>query len=351
MRDPYAVLGVAKDASIEDIKKAYKKLARKHHPDLAKSEADGERFKEINAAHDILGDAEKRRLFDEFGEVSTRPGFDADQARAYQHMAGGRGFRGFGGSGGGFGGSGGGFGGTPGGGFRWSSDGPDLGGGFGGGGGGFVDADDLLGSLFGGARARRGPRPGQDIQAEVHVSLLQVARAEPIELELRRPVVSGGGGGGQPTMTLHEEKLKVRLPPGVEDGKTIVLRGKGGESPSGGPPGDLRITIRIEPVPGLRRDGETLELDLPITFAEALVGGRVTVPTFDGEVKVTLPPGSQQGQKLRLRGKGMKLAHGRGDLILVLRPTPPASGGPDAEALAGQLAALYDQDVRAGLPL
>lgn len=350
MRDPYAVLGVAKDASADDIKKAYKKLVRKHHPDLAKSEADGERIKEINAANDILGDADKRRLYDEFGEMSTRPGFDPDQARAYQNMAGGRGFRGFGGSG--FGGSGFGGGGTPGGGFRWSTDGPDLGGGFGGGGGGggFVDPEDLMGSLFGGARARRGPRPGQDIHADVQVDLLQVARAEPIELQLRRPVVSNGGGG-QATMSLQEEKLKVRLPPGVEDGKTIILRGKGGESPSGGPPGDLKLTIRIQPVPGLRRDGEALELDLPITFAEALVGGRVTVPTFDGEVKVNLPPGAQQGQKLRLRGKGMKLAHGRGDLILVLRPTPPATGGPEVEALAAQLAALYDQDLRAGLPL
>lgn len=334
MRDPYAVLGVAKDASAADIKKAYKKLARKHHPDLSKADADIERFKEINAAYEVVGDEEKRKLFDQFGEASTRPGFDAEQARAWQSM----------------GGRGGGFGGTPGGGFRWSTNGPDLSGGFGGqGGGGFVDPEDLLGSLFGGSRVRRGPRPGQDIVAEVQVSLLQVARAEPLELDLRRPVVSSVGG--QATMTMQEEKLKVRLPPGVEDGRTIVLRGKGGESPNGGPPGDLKITVRVQPVPGLRRDGEALELDLPITFAEALVGARVAVPTFDGEVKVTVPPGVQQGQKLRLRGKGMVLPHGRGDLILVMRPSTPSSPGPEAQELAERLAALYDQDVRAGLPI
>ena len=340
MRDPYAVLGVAKDASAADIRKAYKKLARQHHPDVAASDADAERFKDINAAYDVLGDEDKRKLYDEFGEVSTRPGFDAEKARAWQRQGFSRG-----GFGGGF------QQGTPGGGFRWSSEDGDFSGGFGGGGGGFgtMDPDDLLSNLFGGGRVRRGPRPGQEVAAEVRLTLLDVARSEPIELEVRRPVVANTGG--QATMVMQAEKLKVRLPPAVEDGRTIRLRGKGGESPTGGPAGDLLLTIRVVPTPGLRREGDALELDVPITFAEALAGGRISVPTFDGEVKVTLPEAVQQGQKLRLRGKGMKLAEGRGDLILVLRPTAPLAPGPGAAALAEQLAALYDKDVRADLAL
>lgn len=344
MRDPYAVLGVSKDASASDIRSAYKKLARKHHPDVAKTEADGDRFKDINAAYDVLGDEDKRRLYDEFGEVSTKPGFDAEKARAWQRAGGGMPGGGF--PGGGF--PGGGF---PGGGFRWSAgQGPDLSGGFGGQ-EGFAGADveDMLGSLFGGRRRRPGPRAGQDIEAQVQVDLRDVARGEPIELSLRRPVRAGEGAAA--TLVLQDEKIKVRLPPGVVDGQTIRLRGKGGEARDGGRPGDLRLTIHVTELPGLRRVGEALELDVPITFAEALAGGRISVPTFDGEVKVTLPEAVQQGQKLRLRGKGMKLAEGRGDLILVLRPTAPLAPGPGAAALAEQLAALYDKDVRADLAL
>lgn len=330
MSDPYTVLGVARDASADDIRKAYKKLARKHHPDVAKTEADASRFTEINAAYDVVGDEDKRKLFDDFGEASTRPGFDADRARAWKQQ-------GFGG--GGFDGQRG----TPGGGFRWSSDGPDFSGGYGG------SPDDILGGLFGGrGRGRgRGPIKGQDITAEVHVSLRDVARNEPIELSLRRPARSDESG--TPTLVLQEQSLKVRLPPAVEDGRTIRLRGKGGDSLHGGPAGDLLLTVRIDPSPGLRREGDVLELDLPITFAEALSGGRVTVPTFEGEVKLTIPPCPSPEQRLRLRGKGMKLAEGRGDLLVVLRPVAPRAAGPEAEALTAQLAALYEEDVRASV--
>lgn len=331
MRDLYTVLGVARDADTAEIRKAYKKLARKYHPDISDSDEDAERFKEINAAHAVLGDKEKRKLYDEFGEISLRPGFDADQARAWKQAGGG--------------------GGMPGGGFHWggSGGGPDFSGGFGGFAAGGMDPDDILSAIFGG-RPRRGPRKGQDIQAEVQVSLLDVARGEAIELQLRRPVVARGGP--QTTLVMQEEKLKVRLPPGVEDGATIRLRGKGGESPQGGPPGDLRLTIHVREEPGLHRVGDSLELEVPITFAEALVGGRITVPTFDGDVKVTVPGPVQSGQKLRLKGKGMKLESGRGDLLLVLRPTPPAEvGEEEAGELAERLGALYTRDVREELEL
>ncbi|MCB9779966.1 MAG: J domain-containing protein [Alphaproteobacteria bacterium] len=333
MRDLYEVLGVSRSAETTEIRKAYKKLAREFHPDRNPSDEAAERFKEINAAYDVLGDDDKRSLYDEFGEVSTKPGFDAEKARAFQ-QAGGFGRGGFGGGG-------------PGGGFRWSSNagGPDFSGGFGGPGGAGFDADDILGSIFGGG-ARRGPRKGQDIQAEVTVSLLRVAHGDTVELSLRRPVADGQGG-----LVLRQESIKVRLPKGVEDGRTLRLRGKGGDSPSGGPAGDLLLEIHVTDEPNLRRDGDRLEMDLPLTFAEALTGASVTVPTLDGEVKVRIPPGAQSGQKLRLRGKGMELPDGRGDLILVLRPTPPEDVGEDAAELAEKLAALYKDDVRAGLPL
>jgi len=340
MRDPYSVLGVSRTTSTADIRKAYKKLARKLHPDVAKSKADTERFKDVNAAYDVLGDDDRRELFDEFGEVSTKPGFDASRARAWSRQGDGLG--------GGFPG-----GGTPGGGFRWSTGDPDLGGGFGGGGGG-GQAQDIFGSIFGGGRrARRGPRPGQDISTDVTVSLLAVAKGEAIELTVRRPVVAETGGPGR--LSMQSEQLKVRLPPAVEDGQAIRLRGKGGESASGGPAGDLLITVRVGPSPGLSRDGQTLLLDVPITFSEALAGARIAVPTLDGDVKVTVPAGVSQGQRMRLRGKGMKLKDGRGDLMLVMRPTPPTDLSEEqteaAGALAEQLAALYGDDVRKGVIL
>lgn len=337
MRDPYAVLGVSRDASADEIRRKYKKLARKHHPDVAKSDADAERFKEINAAYDVLGDEERRKLYDEFGEISLKPGFDPDKARAWKRAGGG--FAGGGFPGGGFGGFGG-----------FGADGPDFSGGFGGfdgfGGG---DPQDILGSIFG-RRARRGPRKGQDIDAEVRVSLLDVARGDPVTISLRRPVLAGSGG--QATLVMQEETVKVRLPPGVRDGQTIRLRGKGGDSPTGGPPGDLRLTVRVTEPAGLRRVGDNIELDVPITFAEALTGAQITVPTFDGDVKLTVPAGAQAGQKLRLRGKGIPLRKGRGDLIVVLHPTAPRRvDGDRVRALADELAALYDEDVRARLPL
>ena len=362
MRNLYEVLGVGKTADQAEIKKAYKKLARQYHPDLNKDPKAAERFKEVSAAYEVLEDDSKRAAYDEFGEASLSSGFNADQARAWKSRGGQ----------------------------------PFPGGGFGGGG---FDVDDLFGSLFG--AQQRGPRRptrsrGADIEATLQIEFLDAVRGTETLVQVRRPatcdVCHGEGGTGRkqcPTcagsgrvqfaqlgMTgvvpcddcggtgavyeeecahcagtgrvMAEERLKVKIPAGVEANQVIRLRGKGGEGRNGGPAGDLLLSIAVREHAFLRRDGLDLEMDVPITFAEALEGGPIEVPTAaGGTVRVSVPKGARNGQKLRLKGKGVKDA---GDLYLVLRPTPPKSNGaPEAQAIAEQLKSLYDEDVRADL--
>ncbi len=313
MRDPYAVLGVSRSASQDEIRKAFKKLARKHHPDLNKDPGADERFKEINQAHEAIGDEEKRKLWDEFGEASTKPGFDAAKARAWKQ------------AGGGF----------PGGGFP--------GGGFPGGGGGFGGFEDILGQMFGGGRGGpRGPvrRKGADIEGSIRVDLMALISGEPQDVTLSGP-------GGAPTT------LKVRIPAGLRDGGTMRLRGKGQPGMNGGPAGDLHLTIHVKPHAVLRPKGEDdLEMDLPIRIDEAMTGARVEVPTPDGPVRVRVPPGTTGGQKLRIKSRGLRRRDGaRGHLYLVLRPTLPETDDPRAAELAAELSGFYAQDPRAALAL
>jgi curved DNA-binding protein len=319
MRDLYSVLGVPRDADQETVRKAYKKLARKFHPDLNKSASAADKFKEINAAYDVVGDEEKRKLYDQFGEAATRPGFDAEQARRWQ-QAGGMG--GMGGMGG-FGRGG-----------RVHTDFADFGfggrGGPGGGGGG-MNMEDLLGSMFGG-RARA-PRRGADIEETVRLTLPEALAGTAI-------TVQAAGHG----------TLKVRIPSGIHDGGTVRLRGKGRPSPLGGSAGDLLLRVEIEPHPLLRREGDSLVMDVPLTVHEALAGGSVEVPTLDGNVRVKIPAGVRGGERLRLRGRGMPLKDDeRGDLYLVLRPTLPKTDDAEALRLAEQLAAFHREDVRGDL--
>ncbi|MEZ4439796.1 MAG: DnaJ C-terminal domain-containing protein [Polyangiaceae bacterium] len=265
MPDPYAVLGVSKDASQQDIKRAYKKLASKLHPDKNPGKKNEERFKEVTGAYEVLGDESKRRLYDEFGEISLRPGFDAEQARAARN------FSGFSGRG-------------PGGAVHF-----DLGDIFGGGGGnGFGD---VLGDMF---RRRGGPgvspaRRGQDVMTTVKISFADAVRGTTVRLSPRQ--------GG--------EAITVRIPAGADEGNKVRVRGKGADGIAGGPPGDLLLAIEVEPHPHFTREGNDLHLDLPLTIVEAYRGAQVKVPTPGGEVKLTVPKGVQSGQKLRLRGKGV----------------------------------------------
>ena len=288
MRDPYTILGVSKSASADDIKKAYRRLAKKHHPDQNQSDPKAkEKFAEANAAYEILGDAEKRAKFDR-GEI------DAEGKPRYS------GFEGFGGGGPG----------GPGDGWRhYEFDAGGQAGGFRRGG---FDPSDIFSDLFGsmggrggGRRSAGGPAPkGEDLAASVSVALLTAVKGGEVRVAL-------------PTGRM----LDVKIPPGIESGKQIRLRGQGQPSPYGGPPGDALITVNIAPHPYLRVDGRDLRLDLPVTLYEAALGGAVQVPTLDGAVEITAPPNSA-GRTLRLRGKGLPAAGGKpaGDLFVTLRP-------------------------------
>jgi len=280
MRDPYNVLGLAKTASAGEIKSAFRKLAKKYHPDQSKEPKAKERFAEIGQAYEILGDEKKRAAFDR-GEIDAE-----GKPRAPQ-------FEGFGaGPGGG------------GGGFR------NFHFEFGDGAGARNIDPDIFAELFGaGARGRsRAPQKGEDVAVAVAVPLAQAAT------------------GGDVRVTLPTGKtLDVAVPVGFEDGKAIRLRGQGEPSRRGGPPGDALVTLRYAPHPLFRVEGRDLRLDLPITLYEAVLGAKVRAPTLSGAVEITVPAGTSSGRVLRLRGKGLPGAGeaAAGDLLVALRIALP----------------------------
>jgi DnaJ-class molecular chaperone len=308
MRDPYDVLGVSKTASEAEVKSAFRKLAKKFHPDRNKTDPKAkERFSEINDAYEIVGDKEKRAKFDA-GEIG------ADGKPRFQ------GFEGFGpgGPGGGFGQGGP----RPGGGrtFRWSTGGAD---------GDPFAGDDAINEIFGrfaregaaGAGAGAGPRPraarGEDVQAVAAVTLEQLVRGEKARVDL-------------PT----GKTLDINIPAGTKAGQTIRLRGQGQPGVLGGPPGDALITVEFVPHPHFRVEGDTLRRDINVSLDEAVLGGKVRVPTLDGEVSLNIPPNSTGGRALRLKGKGLPVSTGgRGDLLVTPRIVLPERPDPELEAL------------------
>ncbi|NVB41676.1 J domain-containing protein [Pseudenhygromyxa sp. WMMC2535] len=314
MKDLYASLGVERTASQDEIKKTYRKLTRQFHPDKNPGDkAAEERFKEVSQAYEVLGDKEKRELYDEFGEMSLTQGFDAERARAYKQAR----SQGFGG----------GYGGSPGFG----------GGGFGPGGfsynfNDFGDAretsfDDLLSRLFGGGRVHAGAdafgrgaprsRRGQDVHGEISVTLMDSLLGVTVPLRVET--------NGDSARTLD-----VKVPEGITDGGKLRLRGQGGQ---GDPAGDIILTVRVLPGKNLQRDGTNLRSKLPVTALEAYRGGPVDVPTPWGPVTMRLPAGVQNGQTMRLRDKGVRLrGEPRGDLFVTLDVRLPPPG--DEELLA-----------------
>jgi DnaJ-class molecular chaperone len=300
MGDPYDVLGVSKGASEAEIKSAYRKLAKKLHPDANKHDPKAaSRFAELNAAYEIVGDADKRKAFDR-GEI------DAEGKPRFQ------GFEGFGAQpGGGF---------NPGGGahFESFSFGPD---GFrrsGGGGGGGID--ELLRGMFGGAArgARHGSRApfegedfgagtgaGQDLHASLTITLNDAAKGTKTRVHL-------------PT----GKDIEVKIPAGIASGQQIRLKGQGWPS-ANGRAGDALITVNVAPHPLFKPDGSDLRLDLPITLYEAALGGKVRVPTLDGAVELAIPPDTNSGRTFRLKGKGLKAKSGAGDLLATVRIVMP----------------------------
>jgi DnaJ-class molecular chaperone len=301
MRDPYEVLGVPRGASAAAIKSAYRKLAKKHHPDNNKNDPKAAaRFSEINSANEIVGDEDKRKQFDR-GEI------DAEGKPRFQGFAGGD-PRGRGGRPGGFESS-----------FR-------TGGGPGGAGG--AGFEDILNSMFGGAA--RGGRPGGGRTFEfdtggIGLDLdLNVAMTVSLEEAVK---------GGEKRVRLPTGKeLNVRIPAGVVAGQQIRLKGQGETAP-GHPPGDLLITVSIAPHPYFKVEGSDLRLDLPITLYEAVLGGKVRVPTLGSAVELSIPKNTSSGRTFRLKGKGLPKAGGTGDLFVAIRIILPDGNDAELEAL------------------
>ena len=318
-RDLYQVLGVARDVDAEALRKAYRKLARRHHPDVNPGdEAAEERFKEISQAYDVLSDPVKRRNYDEFGEVSLQGGFDAEQARRAREAFGAR------------------FGGEPGqgaGGFEFRSGEPFE----------FGDLDDLLGRFgFGGRGGRAGRAAGMrgpDLEATLELDFLEAAKGGEKRLSLQLV-----GEDGRP----RTQTLTVRIPPGVGDGGRIRLRGRGAPGRAGAPAGDLWATVRVRPHPVFRREGRDLIVEVPVTIVEAIRGAKIEVPTLEGRATVTVPPGTDSGQKLRLRGKGILDPKGgaAGDLYVVIQLRVPRKLDAEAAAALDALAEAGPENPR-----
>ena len=319
--DLYAVLGVPRGADADAVKKAYRKLAKDLHPDKNPGNKQAEsRFKSVNHAYEVISDEKKRKLYDEFGEEGLREGFDAANARAYAQW----GKQQQGGGGGGRGGR-----------TRATVNGQpvDLEDLFGGGNAG---VGDVFGDLFGRGR-RRGPMKGQDLESEITIDFASALKGTSLELRPR-------GGGGTP--------VTVRTPPGAHEGSRIRIAGHGGPSPNGGPPGDLLLTIHVEPHPFFRREGDDLHLDLPLTVHEAYLGAKVKVPTVDGSVSLKVPPRTQGGATMRLRGKGVaKKGHEPGDLYVHFQIKLPEAQSPELDALIEKLAVFDKGDPRAAIKL
>ena len=311
MADPYKVLGVSKTASEAEIKKAFRNLAKKYHPDTAKGDDAKKKFQEISNAYDVVGDKEKRGKFDrgEIDENGNPRGFDPGAG----------GFRG-----GPFGGGGGQGGARE---FHFGFGGGDEGGAQG------FSAEDIFADLLGRGRGRRAaqPRKGENFEFALTVSFEDAARGS-----TRRIVLPDG------------RDLDVKIPVGLKDGQQIRLRGQGGAGVNGGPNGDLLLTVTVTPHPYLTRDGDNLRMELPITLQEAVLGGKVPVPTLTGTVEMNVPPNSNTGTTLRLKGKGIP---GRGttgggepagDLYVKLVVTLPDKADDALKDFVGKWDRKYD---------
>lgn len=330
-KDYYKVLGVERDADEAEIKKAYRRLARKYHPDVNPGNADAERrFKEIQEAYAVLSDKDKRHQFDTYGTVDEIPssGFDPFRRSA-----------------------------------QWQEAGPVR---FSFSESGFPDLGDLFGEVFGGATASRRARPraGADQEMTVEIGFEEAVRGTTLTLPVKRRVRcsscgGSGGEGGRPCPACHgagvviaSERLRVKVPEGIDDGNRVRVAGKGADGAQGGPPGDLYVRIRVRPHSFFRREGDTIRTTVPITFAEAYRGAEVEVGTIHGPVRAKIPPGTDSGKTFRLRGKGVRNTKTRafGDHLYTVEIIVPSVMSPVGQDLAKRVAELYTEDPRRGLP-
>jgi len=336
--DYYQILGVDRSASASEIKKAYRKLARKYHPDVNPDNPEAERkFKEIQEAYAILSDEEKRKQYDTFGRVDGAPDV---------------GFGGFRQTGTSW---------RDAGGFRFDFGDADIGGGR------FQDLGDLFGELFGrerGTRARRRPERGADHEVEIEISFEAAVRGTsitiPVQRQVRCSTCNGSGhvdhrvcpschGSG---VLISTERLRVKIPEGVADSQRVRVAGKGAEGRGGGKPGDLLVRVRVRPHPFFKREGDDIHTTIPVTFTEAYRGGEIEVGTIHGPVRAKVPPGTNSGRTFRLRGKGVRNTKTRayGDHMYTVQIVVPKVMSPAGEEAARAVAELYQTNPRKGLP-
>lgn len=336
-RDYYEVLGVNKSATDAEIKKAYRKLAKKYHPDMNKDNPKAEElFKEVTEAYEVLSDKEKRKLYDQFGHAA----FDEGAGQGGAYGAGGQGFGSGAGGFGGFGGQGfrGGF--SGGGSFGNSSFGGFGSGNFGGGGGGSFhfngnsgdgyqeyyytgdNLDDIFDGFFGGSRKGRSrSKDGEDVLAKVEVSFEEAALGADKVIRFRAPDGS-------------EQSLQVHIPAGIDSGQKIRLKGKGMPGQNGGGAGSLLLEVTVQSKPGFERKGMDIYTTVEIPFETAVLGGETIVPTLSGRVSCKIKEGTQSGTKIRLKGKGiasMKNPSQKGDEYAVIQIRVPRNLSADAK--------------------
>ncbi|GJM26718.1 MAG: molecular chaperone DnaJ [Phycisphaerae bacterium] len=301
-RDIYEILGVDRKASDAEIKKAYRKLAKEHHPDRNRGDASAEaKFKEVQHAYSVLSDKEKRAQYDQFGEI----GVGEFQTNPHGQKV-----------------------------YTWGTDGSQI------------DADDLdslfgafrsggnpFESIFGGRRGRqqRRAQAGADLRRTINLSFEQAVKGAEIEVDMQLNDPSIG----------RRETLKVKVPSGVEDGQQIRLKGRGGAGSNGGPRGDLFFICRVRAHPVFRRMGRDIYADVHVDLAQAVLGAKVDVKTLDGEVTLTIPAGTSSGAKMRLRGRGVPASSSSpaGDLIANIQVDVPASPSDEQKELMRQFAA------------
>lgn len=307
-KDFYQILGVAKDVGEADLKKAYRKLARKYHPDSNPGDTAAEaRFKEISEAYSVLSDSEQRAEYDQIRAMGTGSARFTSGGQGFEDIFGGM----FGQQGG--------HSATGGRNFSYQQGGPQ----------GFED----IFSMFGGAGAPRGPQRGRDITASTTLDFETAVR------------------GNTVTLQAPSGQVKVKIPAGVSDGQKIKVRGKGEPSPDGGTAGDIILTVHVRSHPVFERDGQNLRLSLPVTFTEAALGATVEVPTLGGPtVKLKVQPGTPSGRVLRVKGRGVQSSKGTGDLLAEVQVVVPAHLSDAAkEALEAFRAVEPDENPRADL--
>jgi molecular chaperone DnaJ len=280
-KDYYEVLGVERTAAERDIKRAYRKLAQQYHPDNNPDSDDAEiRFREVTEAYDVLSDPKERAEYDQARDAFARGAWAGGPGGRTQYVQ--------------------------------VDDLGDILGGFGGFGG--------LGDLFGQATRARGPRKGQDMESEIGLSFHEAI------------------AGVTKSITVGGRTVSVKIPPGIDDGARIRLRGKGGPGADGGPSGDLYVRVKVGSHPIFRRSGRNLEVEAPITFVEAALGAQISVPTLEGKVTLKIPAGTPSGKTFRVRGKGVETSKGAGDLLVTVTVVVPDTVTDEQRELLTRLA-------------